>query len=108
MVSPNASKPLLAWPASRDVAREVDLQTGLLSRNQPKRAPVEIGMAASDSCDEPVSHHVDRWHRGAGVFRLGEREAHILEHQGHREPRRVGLPDNLVAIDSMRASAEHR
>src|SRR5271165_926613 len=84
---------------SIDVARKTDLQSGFLSRDQPKRAPVEIGMAASDSRDEPVSHHVDRRHWGAGVFRLGERQAHILQHEGHRESGRVGLPDNPVAID---------
>src|SRR5580658_6762532 len=39
-------------PTSIDVARNADLKARFLSRNQPKRAPVEIAMAARDSCDE--------------------------------------------------------
>src|SRR5277367_1263166 len=47
-----------------------DAESRFLRSDEAERAPVEIGVAASDSGDEPVSHHVDRWHRGAGAFRF--------------------------------------
>ena len=65
-------------------------------------------MATGDSRDQPVPHYVYRWHRCAGFFGLGERQTHILEHQRHDESRCVRLSDDLIAVDFMRAAAEHR
>ena len=63
-------------------------------------------MAARHSGDHRVAHNVNR-RCGARTFCLGERERTSLNARASGIPR-IGLHDDLVAIDIMHASVEHR
>src|SRR5271154_5321162 len=84
------------------------VKSRLLGGDQSERRPIEIGVAARNSRDYPISHDVYRRHRDARAFRLGKSQAHVLERESHKESGRIGLPDNLVAVNLMRPPAEHR
>src|ERR1700688_5054298 len=67
------------------------VKSGLFRGDQSKRCPIEIGVAAFNSGDQPVSYDVDRRHWGARAVRLGERQAHILERERQTESGCVAL-----------------
>src|ERR1700686_3017585 len=78
-----------------------------LCGDQPKRRPVEFAVTARDPRDQPVADHAHRWHRDTRPLRFGKRQAHILQHEGQDKPGCVSLSGNLVAVNLVRASAEH-
>ena len=65
-------------------------------------------MATSDSRDQPIPDDANRRHRRARVLCLRKRQTHVLERQRQDKAGRVDLLGDLVAIDFVRASAEHR
>src|ERR1700704_4868223 len=84
------------------------MQTGFLLGNKAKGTPVEIGISAGDSCGKSLTHDLDGRHGDAVVFCFGKGQANILERERHDESRRIGLTDNLVAVNSMYPAAKHR
>jgi len=55
---PGVTGRLVARCASTAVDRTVNVEPRFLGSDKTERAPVEIAIAASDSRDQPVLHHV--------------------------------------------------
>src|SRR5580704_18740799 len=89
-------------------SRWLTTQARFLRSDEAERGPIEIRIATRDSGGQSVSHDLNRWHWDALAFCFGKRQANILEREWHSEPGRVGPIDDLVAVDSMDAPAEHR
>src|SRR5271167_578554 len=99
---------LLLLSARRLWSLRLRVKSCLIGSDQSKRRPIEICVAACNSSDHPISHDVYRRRRDARAFCLGKSQAHVLERESHKESGRIGLPDNLVAVNLMRPPAEHR
>src|ERR1700761_8183090 len=76
-------------------------------RDLAKYSPCQAVVTAADRRNQSVAHHSYGWHRRAGFLRFGKRQANVLEHERQYEPCRVSAPDDLFAIDPVRAPTEH-
>src|SRR5471030_1577782 len=83
-------------------------KSGFFCRDKAESGPVEIAVTACNSSDHPIPNHAHGRHWNPGVLCLSQRETYVFERQWHDESRLVALRGDLVAVDSMHATAEIR
>ena len=85
-----------------------DAKPSFLRSDEAECRPIETRIATRDSGAQTVPHDLNGWHGHARAFCFGKGQANILQRKRHNESGRVGLTNDLVAVNSVDAPAEHR